>query len=60
MNMTKFEQYKPQPDEFKVAQPRKGNNFKPYIPTPHPFVQRLEAFRSIPSMWTPGTIATGK
>ena len=53
MKPAKFETYKPKADEFKVAQPRTGNNFKPYTPTPHPFAERLEAHRVIPSMWTP-------
>jgi len=60
MNNSTFETYKPQPNEFAVAKFRKGNNFKPYVPTPHPFVQRLEEFRAIQSLWTPGTYPTGK
>lgn len=60
MKTAKFETYKPQPDEFKIAQARTGIALKPYVPTPHPFVARLEAFRAIPSMWTPGEIASGK
>ncbi len=26
----------------------------PYIPTPHPQQHRINEFRSIPSLWTPG------
>ena len=53
MNRTTFETYKPAPNEFKIAQPKKANPFKQYVPAPHPFVQRLEEFRKIKSMWTP-------
>lgn len=53
MKSAKFETYKPKADEFKVAQPRVGIALKPYVPTPHPFVKRLEEFRKIESMWTP-------
>ena len=60
MKPANFETYKPQPDEFKIAQGRTGNNFKPYTPAPHPFVQRLEEFRKIQSLWTPGVIGVGK
>ena len=60
MKQSKFETYKPKPNEFAIAQSRTGNNFKPYIPTPHPFIERLEAFREIKSMWTPGTPVGGK
>jgi hypothetical protein len=60
MNQANFETYKPQPDEFKIARSRTGNNFKPYVPTPHPFAERLAEHRSVPSLWTPGTIAQGK
>lgn len=60
MNQANFETYKPQPDEFKIAQSRTGNNFKPYVPTPHPFEQKLQAFREVPSLWTPGMSALGK
>ena len=55
MKQAKFEKYKPKPNEFKIAQPRTGSGFKPYVPTPHPFLERLEAFRSIQSLWTPGS-----
>jgi hypothetical protein len=60
MKPAKFETYKLKPNEFAVAQSRTGNNFKPYVPTAHPFIKRLEAFREIPSMWTPGNIGSGK
>lgn len=53
MKTASFETYKPKADEFAVAQPRSANPFKPYIPTPHPFVQRLEEYRSVRSLWTP-------
>jgi hypothetical protein len=54
MKQAKFETYKPKPNEFKVAQLRTNTSYtKNYVPTPHPFIKRLEAFRSIPSMWTP-------
>ena len=55
MKQAKFETYQPKPNEFAIAQPRTGNNFKPYVPTPHPFVERLLEHRSIPSLWTRGT-----
>ena len=60
MKPAKFETYKPQPDEFKIAQSRTGKAFKEYVPAPHPFVQRLEEFRKIQSLWTPGEIGSGK
>ena len=60
MKPANFETYKPQPEEFKIAQSRTGNNFKPYTPAPHPFVQRLEEFRKISSLWTPNKPAGGK
>lgn len=60
MKPAKFETYKSQPNEFAIAQPRTGNNFKPYTPTPHPFVERLLEHRSIPSLWTRGVIGSGK
>jgi len=60
MKQAKFETYKPQPNEFAVAQGRTGNNFRPYVPTPHPFLQRLEEFRALKSLWTPGVIGSGK
>ena len=53
MNTSNFETYKPQPDEFKIAQPRVGIALKPYVPAPHPFIKRLEEFRKIESLWTP-------
>jgi hypothetical protein len=53
MKPAKFETSKSKVDEFKVAQPRTGNNFKPYTPTPHPFIKRLEEYRNVPSLWTP-------
>jgi len=60
MKSANFETYKPKPNEFAVAQPRTGTPLKPYTPTPHPFVERLLEHRSIPSLWTPGTIGSGK
>tara|TARA_R110000868_G_scaffold27247_3_gene103834 strand:- start:321 stop:503 length:183 start_codon:yes stop_codon:yes gene_type:complete len=60
MKPAKFETYKSKPNEFKIAQSRSANPFKPYVPTPHPFVERLLEHRNIPSMWTPGVIGKGK
>ena len=60
MKPANFETYQPKKDEFKIAQGRTGNNFKPYVPAPHPFVQRLEEFRKISSLWTPSKPAGGK
>ena len=60
MKQANFETYKPQPDEFKIAQPRTGNNFKPYTPISHAFEDRLKAFREVPSLWTRGMGAIGK
>ena len=60
MKQSNFETYKPKPNEFAVAQARTGNNFKHYTPTPHPFAQRLDEYRSVPSLWTPGTNPSGK
>jgi hypothetical protein len=60
MKQANFETYKPKPNEFAVAKSRTGNNFKPYTPTPHPFAQRLAQHQAVPSLWTPGTTATGK
>jgi hypothetical protein len=60
MKPAKFETYKPKQGEFAVAQPRTGVPLRPYTPTPHPFVERLLEHRNIPSMWTPGTIGSGK
>ena len=61
MKQAKFETYKPKPNEFAVAQPRTNTSYnKNYTPVPHPFIERLEAFRSIPSMWTPNKPAGGK
>jgi len=60
MKPANFETYKPKQDEFKIAQSRTGNNFKPYVPIPHPFAERLGEHRAIPSLWTPGTLASGK
>lgn len=53
MKPANFETYKPKQGEFAVAHSRTGNNFKPYVPAPHPFVKRLEEFREIKSLWTP-------
>jgi hypothetical protein len=60
MKPANFETYKPTAGEFAIAQSRTGNYFKPYVPTPHPFVQRLEEFRTVKSLWTPGVTAVGK
>lgn len=60
MKHSTFETYKPKADEFKIAQPRVGKPFKEYVPKPHPFVERLEEFRKLQSLWTPGNIGTGK
>jgi hypothetical protein len=60
MKPANFETYKPKQGEFAIAQSRTGNNFKPYVPTPHPFVERLLEHRNIPSLWTPGVIGSGK
>jgi hypothetical protein len=53
MKPAKFETYKPKQDEFKIAQSRVGTPLKPYVPTPHPFVERLLEHRNIQSLWTP-------
>jgi hypothetical protein len=60
MKPANFETYKPKPNEFAIAQSRTGVALKPYVPTPHPFVERLLEHRSIPSVWTPGVIGSGK
>jgi hypothetical protein len=61
MKPTKFETYRSKEDEFKIAQPRTNTSYnKNYVPTPHPFVERLLEHRSIPSMWTPNKPAGGK
>lgn len=60
MKQANFETYKSKADEFKIAQPRSANPFKPYVPTQHPFSEKLQAFREVPSLWTPGMMATGK
>jgi hypothetical protein len=41
MKPAKFMAYKPQKDEFKLAKPKTYVSPKPYIPTLHPQVQRL-------------------
>lgn len=56
MKQANFETYKSKPNEFAVAQPRSANPFKPYVPTPHPFIARLEEFRKVQSLWTPGVV----
>jgi hypothetical protein len=57
MKQANFETYKPQPDEFKIAQSRTNTSYtKNYVPTPHPFIERLEAYRNVPSLWTPGML----
>ena len=33
---------------------------KPYQPAPHPMQHRIDEFRKIPSLWTPGMSAKGK
>jgi hypothetical protein len=61
MKPANFETYKPKQDEFKIAQSRTNPSYnKNYVPTPHPFVERLLEHRSIPSMWTPSKPAEGK
>jgi hypothetical protein len=56
MKPAKFETYKSKPNEFAIAQPRTNTTYhKNYVPTPHPFVKRLEEFRSIQSLWTRGS-----
>lgn len=60
MNASSFENYKPQPNEFAIAKSRTGNNFKPYVPAPHPFAQRLAEHQALPSLWTLGTPPSGK
>jgi hypothetical protein len=60
MKPANFETYKPKQGEFAVAQSRTGTPLKPYVPTAHPFVERLLEHRSIPSVWTPGVIGSGK
>jgi hypothetical protein len=60
MKPAKFETYKPKADEFKVAQSRTGSPQRPYVPTQHPFAERLAEHRSIPSIWTPGVVGSGK
>jgi hypothetical protein len=60
MKQSNFETYKPKQGEFAIAQPRTGNAFKPYVPAPHPFIKRLEAYRNVPSLWTRGMNPTGK
>jgi hypothetical protein len=60
MKPANFETYKPKPNEFAIAQSRTGVALKPYVPTPHPFVERLLEHRSIPSVWTPSKPAGGK
>jgi hypothetical protein len=54
MKTAKFETYKSKPNEFKIAQSRTNPSYnKNYIPAPHPFLERLEGFRAIQSLWTP-------
>ena len=60
MKQANFETYKPQPNEFKIAQPRSANPFKLYVPPTHPFANRLTEHRLVPSLWTRGMSATGK
>jgi hypothetical protein len=60
MKQANFETYRPKQNEFAVAQPRSANPFKLYTPTPHPFAKRLEEFRKVKSMWTPGVVGSGK
>lgn len=60
MKQANFETYKPKAGEFAIAASRTANPFKPYVPTPHPFAHRLDAFRAVPSMWTPGVMGVGK
>jgi hypothetical protein len=37
----KFETYRPEKDEFKMAKPKALIPHKPYVPKPHPQAQRL-------------------
>lgn len=60
MKQANFETYKPKQGEFAIAHARTGNTFKPYVPTPHPFLKRLEEYRAVPSMWTPNKPVGGK
>ena len=61
MKQAKFETYKSKPNEFAIAQSRTNLSYnKNYVPAPHPFLERLEAFRAIQSMWTPNKSAGGK
>ena len=61
MKPANFETYKPKQGEFAKAQSRTNPSYnKNYVPTPHPFVERLLEHRSIPSMWTPGVTGSGK
>ena len=60
MKPANFETYKPKQGEFAIAQSRTGNNFKPYVPTLHPFAERLSEHRNISSLWTPNKPAEGK
>jgi hypothetical protein len=61
MKPANFETYQPKQDEFKIAQSRTNPSYhKIYVPTPHPFVERLQEHRSIPSKWTPGVVRKGK
>jgi hypothetical protein len=41
MKPAKFMAYKPQKDEFRWAKPKTNVLPKPYSPTPHPQIQRL-------------------
>lgn len=61
MKKASFETYKSKPDEFKIAQPRTNTSYtKNYVPPVHPFIERLEAFRKVASLWTPSKSAGGK
>jgi hypothetical protein len=61
MKQANFETYKPQPNEFKIAQLRTNTSYtKNYVPHVHPFIKRLEEYRAVPSMWTPNKPVGGK
>jgi hypothetical protein len=61
MKKASFETYKPKPDEFKIAQVRTNKSYnKNYTPPTHPFLERLESFRAIQSLWTPNKPVEGK
>jgi hypothetical protein len=61
MKPANFETYKPKQGEFAKAQSRTNPSYnKNYVPTPHPFAERLSEHRNISSLWTPSKPAEGK